>query len=286
MGVAHDRQQRIKEKCDQRRHSTDRADERDEKREEGERRYRLDHADSAENRLRRARQLGGCDAKRDAGSNRRGERCRDEQEMVARQAPEIRAEQGGEERAALFGGWAGGAGEEGRGLREAFAFELGRRVHADHEALVDPSLQCLQRAPFARKSLRYIAPVEEHRVIAREEMPVVLEHAQPIALDLCVGRVHIHHIDAAGGNRLVGQAVIETAGRLPQAVATLQACPAVGAAQKLLRQAEFQLRMLGEIAQPADAKLLGALLAHGEPVGIVEAERHAGRQARGGERAV
>ena len=53
MGVAHDRQQRIKEKCDQRRHSTDRADERDEKREEGERRYRLDHADSAENRLRR-----------------------------------------------------------------------------------------------------------------------------------------------------------------------------------------------------------------------------------------
>ena len=117
-------------------------------------------------------------------------------------------------------------------------------------------------------------------------MAVVLEHAQAIALDLRVGRVDIHHLDAPGGEGVVGKAVIQPPGRLWQAVGALQARPAVGTAEEFLRQGEFQLAMPHEVGKPPDAKPLGAIFAHGERIGVVEAERHAGRKAIAGERAV
>src|SRR5919197_920166 len=214
--VAHDRQQRVEEKREQRGNSSDGADERDEKGEERERRDRLDYAHQAEDRLRGARQLCRGYAQRYAGGDRRGERNGDQHEMLARQAPEIATKERGEEPAALAARGCGAAREECRGLREALAFELGRRVHADHQARVDASLERRERAPRLREALRHIAAVEQHRVIAREEMTVVFEHAPAIALDLGVGGVDIHDIDAPGGERLVGEAVIESGGRLPE----------------------------------------------------------------------
>src|SRR5919197_893555 len=214
--VAHDRQQRIEEKREQRGSSADGADERDEKGEERERRDRLDYAHQAEDRLRGARQLCRGYAQRYAGGDRGGERNGDQHEMLARQAPEIGTEERGEEPAALGARGCGAAREERRRLREALAFELGGRVHADHEARVNASFERRERAPRLREALRHIAAVEQHRVIAREEMTVVFEHAPAIALDLGVGGVDIHDIDAPGGERLVGEAVIESGGRLPE----------------------------------------------------------------------
>src|SRR5690349_2970738 len=76
------------------------------------------------------------------------------------------------------------ASEEFRGLGEALAFQLGRGVHADHQPRVDASLELPERLPGLRKALRHVGPVEQHGVIAGKELPVVLEQAQAIALDL------------------------------------------------------------------------------------------------------
>ena len=45
-------------------------------------------------------------------------------------------------------------------------------------------------------------------------MPVVLEHADAVALDLRVGGIEIDHVELAGGERFIGEAVVQAARRL------------------------------------------------------------------------
>jgi len=97
-------------------------------------------------------------------------------------------------------------------LGKALSFELGRRVHADHAALIDFSLERLERTPRLRKALGHVEAVEQNGVVARKIIPVVLEYAKLVALDLGVGRVDVHDIDPAGGDRFVGEAVVEARG--------------------------------------------------------------------------
>src|SRR5882762_949417 len=90
------------------------------------------------------------------------------------------------------------------GFAEALPFQLRRGVHADHSTLVDPAFERLERVPGFGKALRYLEPVEEHRLVARKVFPVVLQHAQGVALDLRVGGIDVHDVYPAGGDRLVG----------------------------------------------------------------------------------
>ena len=156
--------------------------------------------------------------------------------MLARQPPEIGAEQGLQEWAPHRGSGGGVAEEQRAGLRKAFALELGGRVHADHLVPVDAALQLFQCRERNGKAARHVGAVQQHRVIARKELPLVLEHAQLVALDLRVGGVDIHDVDAPRRHRLIGEAVIEAGRRrLRQAIGALQAGPAVGATDELLR---------------------------------------------------
>ena len=74
------------------------------------------------------------------------------------------------------------------------------------------SSQLLQPRPGLGEALRHVQAIEQHRVVAREEFAVVLERAQLEALDLGVGGVDVHHVDPAGRDRLVGEAVVEPDG--------------------------------------------------------------------------
>src|SRR5437762_1187143 len=120
--VANDRQQPVKEQRDQRRQDADRADGGDKKSEKRERRDGLDHADDAENRLGRARQLGRHDAERNAHGDARSERRQYQHEVLARESPEVGAEQRADE-AALAAFHL--AEEKRRRLGKALAVELG-----------------------------------------------------------------------------------------------------------------------------------------------------------------
>ena len=276
MRVAHDGEKRIEEKRDQRRDHADGADQRDEKGEQRERRHRLDHSHGAKDRLRRARQLCRGDAEGNAHDDARRERHQHQNQVFAGQAPEIRTEERGQE-FALAGSRL--TGEKRGGIHEALAFELGRGVHADHLALVDAPLQLFECRECGGKAPRHLRAIEQHGVVARKKMPVVLEHAQPVALDLRVGRIDVHHLDAPGADGLVGEAVIEPRRRrLRQAVGALQSRPAVGAADELLRQAELERGMAREVGELGDAQGLRALPAHRERIGVVEAEPHARRE--------
>ena len=134
---------------------------------------------------------------------------------------------------------------------EGHALQLGARVHGDHVAFVDAAFQRLQRGPGGRLPRRQVEPVQQHRVVAREVVAVVAQHAQAELADLGVGGVDVDHVDLAGGDRVVGQAVVQAGRRLREAVARCQALPAVGAADELVGQAEPQLGVARQVAQRA-----------------------------------
>src|SRR5882724_5223164 len=203
--------------------------------------------------------------------------------MLAREAPEIGAEERADEIALCA---ARLAEEERRGLREVLPLELGRRVHADHLALVDAPFKLLQLAELAGQALWKVGAIEEHRVVAGKEASIVLEHAQLEALDLGVGRIDVHHVDTTRGGRLVRQPVIEPRGQLRQPVRALEAIPAVRTADEFLRQAELHLWMAGKVRELRDAQGLRAVRAHGERIAVVEAKRDARLQALRRERGV
>ncbi len=71
-----------------------------------------------------------------------------------------------------------------------------------------------------------------------------------------------------------------------QAVGRLKPRPAVRAADEFLRQAEFELRMLRQVAERADAERLRALLAHRQRIAVIKAERHRHAEAERRERPV
>src|SRR5579859_2087003 len=281
--IAHDRQQRIEEERDQRGKNTDRADGSDQECEKRERRNRLDHADDAKDHLRSPRQLGGRNAERDADHDARDEGDEHEQEVLARQAPEVGTEQRADEialRAARL------TEEEPCRLGEGLTLELRRRIHADHQARIDAPFEPRELGELARQASRQVGAVEKHGVVAREELPVILEQTQLEALDLGVGRVDVHDVDAAGGDRLVGEAMVEARRRLRQRVRRFHSRLSIRAADELLGKAELQLRVPGELGELRDGQGLCAILAHGERIAVVEAERHAGLESLPGERAI
>jgi len=79
---------------------------------------------------------------------------------------------------------------------------------------VERAFESRERCPRLREARRKIGPVHEHRLVLREEAAIVVQHTQMEALDLRVGRVDVHHVDAARTDRLVREAVIEP-GRRP-----------------------------------------------------------------------
>ncbi len=159
------------------------------------------------------------------------------------------------------------------------AVELDLRVERDHRRRVDAPLQRRGQRPLVERRAH-----QQHRVVAREEAEVVAQHAQAAACDPRVGRVHVDHVDLAARQRLVGQAVVESAPRVEgEPVRGLQRRPAVGAHQELVRQPEAQPGRLRPL-QPrqrrdrVDAEPRRVGLAHRQRVGVVEAQRHRGLQ--------
>ena len=107
-----------------------------------------------------------------------------------------------------------------------------------------------------------------------------------LAADLGIGGVDVDHVDLPGTQRVVGNAMVETGWMLRQRVACGDGRPAVGAAEKFVRQAEAQRRVHRQIGEGADVLAFGVGLAHGERVGVFKAERHARSQAHGAKCAV
>ena len=88
-----------------------------------------------------------------------------------------------------------------------------------------------------------VQAVEEDRIVAREEAPVVLQGHQPEPLDLRVRGVDVHHVDLARPDRLVGQVVLDGPDVAhPEPVVRRQPGPAVFPLQELVRQAEMEVR--------------------------------------------
>jgi len=166
-----------------------------------------------------------------------------------------------------------------RRLRERLALEFDRCIHCHHVVALDVPRECVDRLPLRRMPLRNVGAVKQHGVIAREDVRRVVEHTQMFAADLGVSGVDVDHVDLAGAQRVVGNAVVEACRGLRQFVALHNRRPAIGAAEKFVREAKPQRRMRGEVGQRADVFALGIGFAHGQRVGVFKAERHAGRQA-------
>src|SRR5262249_33848994 len=153
--------------------------------------------------------------------------------------------------------------------------------------LVDLSFELRERSPRLRKALRHVEPVEEHCVVARKELLVVLERPQAKALDLRVGRVDVHHVDLARRDCVVREAVVQARWRWKRpAVRGLQTWPAVGATDEFLRETELEIGMLAEVAERADTERLRAVVDHRERIAVGKAQRYADAEPHRRERAV
>ena len=177
--VAHDRQQRVQEQRDQRRPHADGAGERDQEGEQRERRNGLDHAGEREHRLRHARPA--CAATMPSGTPTSDARPR----ASRTPAPDARPA-GGRSPAPNSAPRKLAAASAARSPRNSPPTSAKREPcrarrarSAAPSSLVDRSFELLRTPPKAcGKPLRRIAPVQQHRVVGREEAPVVLEHAR------------------------------------------------------------------------------------------------------------
>ena len=173
-----------------------------------------------------------------------------------------------------------------RDAGEGLALQLGLRIHRDHAGLVDAALQPTQRGPRGGVFLRQVQPVQQHGVVARKVALVVLQHQQAEMVDLGIGGVDVHHVDLLLRDGIVGQAVVQAYRCATQLVTRGQALPAIGAADEFVGQAQLQGRVPGQIAQRADAQLLGLRPPHGQRIAVVEAQRHSHTQAQRRQRVV
>ncbi len=287
MRIAHDGQQRIQEQRDQRWHGADGAEQRDEEGEQCERRDRLDDADRAEYGLGHGFYPAGKNSQRDADDDARRKRDEHEYQVLVREAPEIGTEQYGEEFSFRLGFRFEIGTQKSRCLCKTPALQLGGSVQADHGLLIDAPLQLLQLRPCLGKPLRHVEAVEQHRIVAREVLAIVFEHAQLVALDFRVRGVDVHDVDPARRDRFIREAVVQARRRRERdGVGGFQPRPAIGAADEFLRQAELQARLPREIGQRADAEPLRRLFAHSQRIAVIETERHRGAQAERRERAL
>ncbi len=107
-----------------------------------------------------------------------------------------------------------------RDLGEAAAVEFDLRVERDHRRRIDAAFEAAQRRRVERGAH------QQHRFVAREERAVVLEHPQAKAPDLGVGRVDVDHVDLAGRDRVVGEAVVEPGAGLDRQTRRRPSAPA------------------------------------------------------------
>jgi hypothetical protein len=158
------------------------------------------------------------------------------------------------------------------GERPPLQFRL--RIHRHHARRVDAAFQRRDGAPGHGCSLLEVEPVQQHCVVAREVVRVVLQDAQVQRLDLRVGRIDVHHLDATGGQRLVGDAVVDAHRALRQPVVAREPRPAVGAADELVRQAQHQVRVRRQVADARDGLAARGFIAHRQRIAVLEAQRH------------
>ena len=143
-------------------------------------------------------------------------------------------------------------------------------VERDHLRTRDMARQLLEdRARLGREGVA----VEQHRLIRGEMVQIVDQHPQTMLLDLCVGGIEIGGGDGTRVERAIGHVVIEPHHFLVEPVAIPQRLPAVLTIEELVRQAEHQLRVGGQLRQGSNPEVRGLLLAHADGVGVVEPER-------------
>ena len=156
--------------------------------------------------------------------------------------------------------------------------QFGLGVHGDHARGVDAALQPGDALPRQRRALRQIGAVQQHGVVARKVVRVVLQRVQLQLGNARVGGVDVGDVDARGGQRGVRQAVVDGARALRQAVARGQPGPAVGAAQKFLRQRDPQIGLRAQVGDAAQPALARQRLGGGQRVAVGKTQRHTVRQ--------
>ena len=170
---------------------------------------------------------------------------------------------------------AAGCSHSAAACRSSAPFQLHPGVEGDHRRRVDGPDQpvAAPRTPpgCARPGVQ---PVHQQRLVVGEVVAVVVQHAQAVGADLGVGGVQVGDVQAALGQRPVGQVVLQAAHvLLGQLVAVAQAGPAVAAADELAGEAEPQLRVARQIGDRPDAQAIGDVGPHAQGVGVVEAQR-------------
>ena len=90
--------------------------------------------------------------------------------------------------------------------------DLGARVEAHHRRFVDLARHPPHRRERRRPARLGVAPVEQDRLVAREEAAIVGQHAQAVARDLGVGRIDVRDVQRAGSQAADRQLVVEALG--------------------------------------------------------------------------
>ena len=147
------------------------------------------------------------------------------------------------------------AEELARHLGERHLVELGARVEPDHRGARRSSLRARRALPMPRKALRHVARgTAARRRTAGKKRRSSSSTTSAIALDLRVGRVEVDHVDLARGERLVGEAVVESARRLRQPVGALAGPASRRGGRGTRARGRSAARVPRQIGERADAE--------------------------------
>jgi hypothetical protein len=176
----------------------------------------LDHADHGEHRLTQARVPEGHDPERDRHRDREGQRHADELQML-RRVPQDAAypSYGG-------GGCRDPAPPEKEGRRGALrqTATLGAAVEVRHRRGVDGTFETRDGPERGRPAPRRVRAVHQDRVVAREELQIIAQEAQPMPADLGIGGIGVCHVEGTRCESPVSKIVLQPAHlALGQAVA-------------------------------------------------------------------
>ncbi len=139
--------------------------------------------------------------------------------------------------------------------------DLRPRIHRGHLGGRDLALQASEHRDGRGGPGRQVGPIEPDAFIGREELPIVLQHAEVVGPDLGVGRVELGGLDLAGGEGAIRQVVVEPPHvALREAVPVPQAGPAVGPLHEFVAEAELEFRMAPQVGERPDAQAGGHVL--------------------------
>ena len=149
-------------------------------------------------------------------------------------------------------------------------------VHAPHLRLRDGAGQAVEGGAQLRARAQDRAPRHGHRLVGREEAPIVLELRQPELVDQAVGRVARDQVNLAAGERAVGERQIHLPRRRGEAqpVSPREARVTVLTRHEILPEARAPARRVPrrvrDRPQPEPPRLVTA---HQDRERVVEAER-------------